>query len=76
MPKRVAILQSNCVPWKGYFDIIHDVDEFVFHDDLQYRNCEELSEPFDGLRSDMEKDAATPENAAAEIARLSAGVFR
>jgi len=34
--KRVAVLQSNYVPWKGYFDIIHDVDEFVFHDDLQY----------------------------------------
>lgn len=36
MTKRVAILQSNYLPWKGYFDIIHDVDEFVFHDDLQY----------------------------------------
>jgi hypothetical protein len=36
MPKRVAILQSNYIPWKGYFDIIHDVDEFVFHDDIQY----------------------------------------
>ncbi|MGE3176109.1 MAG: WbqC family protein, partial [Vicinamibacterales bacterium] len=33
---RVAILQSNYIPWKGYFDIIHDVDTFVFHDDLQY----------------------------------------
>lgn len=36
MAKRVAVLQSNYVPWKGYFDIIHDVDEFIFHDDLQY----------------------------------------
>ena len=36
MPKRLAILQSNYIPWKGYFDIIHDVDEFVFHDDVQY----------------------------------------
>ncbi|MBR1580959.1 MAG: WbqC family protein [Selenomonadaceae bacterium] len=34
--KRVAVLQSNYIPWKGYFDIIHDVDEFIFHDDLQY----------------------------------------
>ena len=34
--KTVAIIQSNYIPWKGYFDIIHDVDEFVFHDDLQY----------------------------------------
>ena len=36
MPKRVAILQSNYIPWKGYFDIIHDVDEFIFLDDVQY----------------------------------------
>jgi len=36
MTKRVAILQSSYIPWKGYFDIIHDVDEFIFHDDLQY----------------------------------------
>jgi hypothetical protein len=33
---RVAILQSNYIPWKGYFDIIHDVDLFVFYDDVQY----------------------------------------
>src|ERR1700681_1938553 len=36
MGKRVAILQSNYIPWKGYFDIIHDVDLFVFYDDVQY----------------------------------------
>jgi len=36
MGKRVAILQSNYIPWKGYFDIIHDVDEFIFLDDRQY----------------------------------------
>jgi hypothetical protein len=34
--KRVAILQSNYLPWKGYFDIIHDVDLFIFYDDVQY----------------------------------------
>jgi hypothetical protein len=34
--KKVAVIQSNYIPWKGYFDIIHDVDLFVFHDDLQY----------------------------------------
>lgn len=33
---RVAINQSNYVPWKGYFDIIHDVDVFLFYDDVQY----------------------------------------
>ncbi|BCJ87825.1 WbqC family protein [Effusibacillus dendaii] len=34
--KTVAVLQSNYIPWKGYFDIIHDVDEFVFYDDVQF----------------------------------------
>jgi hypothetical protein len=34
--KRVAVLQSSYVPWKGYFDIIRDVDEFVFYDDVQF----------------------------------------
>lgn len=34
--KKVAIIQSNYIPWKGYFDIIHDVDLFIFYDDVQY----------------------------------------
>ena len=34
--RRVAILQSSYIPWKGYFDIIHDVDLFIFYDDVQY----------------------------------------
>lgn len=34
--KRVAVLQSNYIPWKGYFDIIHDVDLFIFYDDVQF----------------------------------------
>lgn len=34
--KRVAILQSNYIPWKGYFDLIHKVDEFVLYDEVQY----------------------------------------
>ncbi len=33
---KVAVIQSNYIPWKGYFDIIHDADLFIFHDDLQY----------------------------------------
>lgn len=35
-PRRVALIQSNYLPWKGYFDIVHDVDLFVFYDDVQY----------------------------------------
>ena len=34
--KRVAILQSNYIPWKGYFDLIRLVDEFIFFDTAQY----------------------------------------
>lgn len=34
--KKVAILQSNYIPWKGYFDIIDSVDEFIFYDEMQY----------------------------------------
>jgi hypothetical protein len=34
--KRVAIVQSNYIPWKGYFDVIHSVDEFILYDDMQY----------------------------------------
>lgn len=34
--KKIAILQSNYIPWKGYFDIINSVDEFVIYDEVQY----------------------------------------
>lgn len=36
MAKRVAVIQSSYIPWKGYFDIIHDVDLFVFYDCVQF----------------------------------------
>lgn len=34
--KKVAIVQSNYIPWKGYFDLINLVDEFILFDDMQY----------------------------------------
>lgn len=34
--KKIAILQSNYVPWKGYFDLIAAVDEFIVYDDVQF----------------------------------------
>lgn len=34
--KKVAILQSNYIPWKGYFDMIAAVDGFILYDDIQY----------------------------------------
>jgi len=48
--KRVAIIQSNYIPWKGYFDIIGSVDHFVLYDDMQYtrrdwRNRNQIKSP-------------------------------
>ncbi len=34
--KRVAIVQSSYIPWKGYFDLIRSVDEFITLDDVQF----------------------------------------
>ena len=34
--KKVAIIQSNYIPWLGYFDLIGYVDEFIFYDSMQY----------------------------------------
>jgi len=34
--KKIAILQSNYIPWKGYFDLINKCDVFVIFDDVQY----------------------------------------
>jgi len=33
---RVAIVQSNYLPWKGYFDLIASVDAFVLLDSAQF----------------------------------------
>jgi hypothetical protein len=34
--KRVAAIQSSYIPWRGYFDIIGLVDEFILLDEVQY----------------------------------------
>lgn len=34
--KSVAIVQSSYIPWKGYFDLINSVDEFILYDDRQF----------------------------------------
>lgn len=36
MSKKVAILQSNYIPWKGNFHMMQKVDEFILYDDVQY----------------------------------------
>ena len=33
---RVAILQSNYLPWTGVFELINLVDKFVFYDNVQF----------------------------------------
>lgn len=52
--KRVAVVQSNYVPWKGYFDLIAAVDEFILYDDVQYTRRDwrnrNLIKTRDGLR--------------------------
>ncbi|MDN8612834.1 WbqC family protein [Variovorax ginsengisoli] len=52
--KKIAIVQSNYIPWKGYFDLIARVDEFILFDDMQYtrrdwRNRNQIKTPL-GLR--------------------------
>ncbi|MDB6169787.1 MAG: hypothetical protein JWM88_2651 [Verrucomicrobia bacterium] len=33
---RAVVLQSNYLPWKGYFDLIQEADVFVYYDEVQY----------------------------------------
>ena len=33
---KVAILQSNYLPWTGVFELINSVDKFVFYDNVQF----------------------------------------
>ena len=34
--KSVCVLQSNYLPWRGYFDLINRANHFVFYDEVQY----------------------------------------
>jgi hypothetical protein len=52
--KKIAIIQSNYIPWKGYFHIIQNVDHFVFLDTAQFttrdwRNRNRIKTP-EGLK--------------------------
>lgn len=33
---KCVIIQPNYLPWRGYFDLIHDADVFIYLDDVQY----------------------------------------
>jgi hypothetical protein len=52
--KRLAAVQSSYIPWKGYFDLMNRVDEFVLYDDVQYtvrnwRNRNRIKTPHGSL---------------------------
>lgn len=34
--RRLAVLQSNYIPWKGYFDLINAADIFILYDTAQF----------------------------------------
>ena len=36
MPKTAVILQSNYLPWRGYFDLLARADEAILFDSVQY----------------------------------------
>ena len=36
MQKSIVITQSNYIPWKGFFDGLAQIDEFIVYDDMQY----------------------------------------
>lgn len=47
---KVAIVQSNYIPWKGYIDLIASVDIFILYDDMQFtrrdwRNRNQIKTP-------------------------------
>jgi hypothetical protein len=33
---KIIITQSNYIPWKGFFDAMHQVDKIVLYDDMQF----------------------------------------
>lgn len=50
MPHRAVIIQSNYVPWKGYFDLLSHADTVVFLDSVQstkndWRNRNQIKTP-------------------------------
>ena len=53
--RTIGVIQPNYLPWRGYFDFIHEVDVFVFLDDVQYtvrdwRNRNRIRLPGGGLQ--------------------------
>jgi hypothetical protein len=34
--KKLFVIQTNYIPWKGYFDALNMVDQVILYDDMQY----------------------------------------
>ena len=48
--KKIVVIQSNYIPWKGYFDLIASADEFIILDEVQFtkrdwRNRNQIKTP-------------------------------
>jgi len=61
---RVAVSQSNYIPWIGYFELISSVSEFVFLDNVQYtsrdwRNRNQIKTPQGKLWLNLEVELSS-----------------
>ena len=82
--KRIAIVQSNYIPWKGYFDLINAVDEFILYDDMQFtrrdwrnRNRDQdAARAWNGSPSPWPSRGATCRRSAIRISAIRAGARR
>ena len=55
MTKSVAIVQSCYIPWKGYFDLIASVDEFILFDDRQFTRIAGMDVSYRALEMAMDR---------------------
>ncbi len=70
--KKVAILQSNYIPWKGYFDLIAAVDEFILYDDAYHdRRGKRKRVP---VVEQLMRDVPTDINAQTDMVRFTTDV--
>ena len=69
---RVAVSQSNYIPWIGYFEMISSVSDFVFLDNVQYtnrdwRNRNQIKTPQGKLWLSLEVDYKNKESLIQEV---------
>lgn len=79
--KQVAILQSNYIPWKGYFDLMASVDEFIVYDCAQYtkndwRNRNQIKTPSGKIWLTVPARHRSLDQAIDEVGIADPGCFR